>query len=199
MGSFVPLESYFKKQGFLYVAGVDEAGRGPLAGPVVSAAVILKKGARLPGLTDSKKLSEKKRLQLFEKITTTAALDYSITAVSHKLIDEQNILNATRHANDICIRNLQIKPDLVLLDGRDKQFIDLPFKTIVKGDLLVRSIAAASVLAKVTRDEIMKEYAREFPSYNFEKHKGYPTRQHRDAIRQSGVCEIHRKSFTLLA
>lgn len=194
MASFQAHESRLKKAGFFYIAGIDEAGRGPMAGPVVAAAVILKDRARLPGLDDSKKLSLKKREELFPKVISNA-LAYSITIVSHLTIDEINILNATRLANKLCVRYLNPNPDFILLDGNDKQFLNHPFDTIIKGDSKVKSIAAASILAKVTRDRIMQYYAEKYPEYAFEKHMGYGTRQHRSALEQYGPCSIHRKSY----
>lgn len=196
MSNFYPLESRLRAKGFFVIAGIDEAGRGPLAGPVVSAAVILKKGARLPGLTDSKKLSAKKREVLFEKVIN-ASVDFAISVVSHQVIDRENILNATRLANMFALKNLKIRPDYVLVDGRDKQFFDHQFATIVKGDLYIKSIAAASILAKVARDKIMTKYAEMYPVYGFEKHMGYGTRQHRANIEKYGRCEIHRESFKI--
>ncbi|MBL4694980.1 ribonuclease HII [Candidatus Gracilibacteria bacterium] len=195
MASFQAYESRLKKAGFFYIAGIDEAGRGPMAGPVVSAAVILKDKARLPGLNDSKKLSAAKREELFPKIISNS-IAYSITIVSHLTIDEINILNATRLANKLCVQYLRPSPDFVLLDGRDKQFINHPFENIVKGDSKVKSIAAASILAKVTRDRLMQYYAEKYPEYAFQKHMGYGTRQHRKAMEQYGPCSIHRKSYT---
>ena len=193
---FNPLEAQLRSQGIFLIAGIDEAGRGPLAGPVVSAAVILKKGARLPGLNDSKKLSATKREKLFQQIINQS-LDYSITAVSAKFIDQHNILIATQVANDLCISGLKTKPEIVLIDGRDKQMIDLPFKTIIKGDQKIRTIAAASILAKVTRDKIMQYYSKQFPQYHFQKHMGYGTRLHRQTIAKYGKSSVHRQSFKL--
>ncbi|MDA1061016.1 MAG: ribonuclease HII [bacterium] len=181
--------------GFNLVAGIDEAGRGPMAGPVVSAAVILKRNARIKGLNDSKLLSQKRREELFPVILDNC-IDYAIGIVGHALIDEINILNATIIANDICIRSLKHKPDYVLIDGRDKQIIDIPFQTVIKGDRRIQCIAAASVLAKVTRDAIMRYYSKEYPKYGFEKHKGYGTRLHRSTINEFGFCDIHRRSYT---
>ncbi len=193
--SFLPFEAQLKKAGFKLIAGIDEVGRGPLAGPVVSAAVILKDNARIPGLADSKELTPKKREDLFEKIIKNS-LDFSISIVSHLVIDDINILNATRFANFLCIKHLKLKPDLVLIDGRDKQILDLPFDTIIKGDRYVRSIAAASILAKVTRDRLMRKYSEEFSQYAFEEHMGYGTRKHRTLLTLHGACEIHRRSYT---
>ena len=195
MTPFFPLEAKLRKQGFQFIAGIDEAGRGPLAGPVVSAAVILKENCRLPGLKDSKLLTHKQRHRLFHQILKNAQ-DYAITAVSHVLVDEFNILRATIFAHDLCLSGLNIKPDLALIDGRDKQIIDIPFYNIIKGDRRIRSIAAASVLAKVMRDKIMTKYSEEFPNYGFSIHMGYGTRKHRINILKFGRCEIHRKSFT---
>ncbi len=194
--TFFPLESQLKKQGFNLIAGMDEVGRGPLAGPVVSAAVILKDKAKLPGLNDSKKLSAKQRTILFDLILKNC-LDYSIAAVSHVLVDKYNVLNATRFANDLCIAALKTTPDIAIIDGHDKQILDIPFITVVKGDEHIRSIAAASILAKVVRDAVMHRYAEEFPDYGFEKHAGYGTRLHRSCLAKHGICAIHRKSFQL--
>lgn len=195
MSQFLRLESRLLKRGFFCVAGIDEAGRGPLAGPVVSAAVILKSGARLPGLTDSKKLSEKKREELFPKIIANC-LDYAISIVPNQIIDQINILEATRVANLHCIEALNLKADIAVIDGKDKQYLEIPFISVIKGDLRVKSIAAASILAKVTRDRLMKKYAKLHPEYQFDQHMGYGTRQHRNALQQHGPCPIHRLSFS---
>lgn len=201
--SFLPFESQLRNQGFRLIAGVDEAGRGPLAGPVVSAAVILKEKvhlpggmAKLPGLNDGKLLTAKKREQLFELILENC-LDYAIAIIPHQIIDQVNILNATRIANDLCLSALSQTPDIALMDGRDKQIIDIPFLNIIKGDRKIRSIAAASILAKVTRDAIMRHYSKEFPHYGFEKHMGYGTRLHCANLEKYGFCPIHRRSFHL--
>ncbi|MFA6917613.1 MAG: ribonuclease HII [Candidatus Gracilibacteria bacterium] len=191
-----PIEARLKKAGFKRIAGIDEVGRGSLAGPVVSAIVILKNGAKLPGLDDSKKLTSQKRDKLFEMILDNA-VDYSITLVPHETIDKINILNSVRIANDICVRALHDEPDIILIDGKDKQIIDLPFKTIIRGDTKVRCIAAASILAKVVRDKVMRYYAKEYGKYGFEKHVGYGTREHRSNIAKHGYCDIHRKSYIL--
>lgn len=194
MVCFLPIESRLRRQGYSLIAGIDEVGRGPLAGPVVSAAVILKEDAHIPGLNDSKLLSHARRLELFDIILDNC-LDYAIAAVSHINIDRVNILNCVRMANDLCVRALKEKPDLVLIDGRDRQIIKRPFCTMIKGESKSPSIAAASILAKVTRDAIMCRYAREFPSYHFDRHKGYGTRAHQSLILKHGVCELHRKTF----
>lgn len=196
MARFIPLESRLRREGVSLIAGIDEAGRGPLAGPVVSAAVILKPNTRIPGLADSKLLSAKKREELFPQIIEKA-LDYSISIVSHIVIDDVNILNAVRFANHLCVKHLKHKPDIVLIDGRDKQIIDIPFQTIIKGDMKIRTIAAASILAKVARDRIMKEYDKQFPKYKFGQHMGYGTKMHRDLVKKYGFCEIHRRSYNI--
>ena len=196
MSSFLPIEAALHKDGFVFVAGLDEAGRGPLAGPVVSAVVILKPDAKLKGLNDSKLLTPSQREALFPQILANC-LDYAISIIPHSTIDKYNILHATRLANLNCLTHLKRIPDITLIDGHDKQLFDFPHQTIIKGDSKVKSIAAASVLAKVTRDHIMRHYAKEFPAYAFEEHMGYGTRLHRDLIKKHGPCEIHRKSFIL--
>ena len=195
--AFIPLESELRKAGFSLIAGIDEAGRGPLAGPMVSAAVILKPGARLPGLNDSKKLSKAARERLFPLITAQA-IDFTISIMSHKTVDEINILESVKLANLLCVQALTIRPHITLIDGRDKQLLTTPFKTVIKGDQKVRCIAAASILAKVTRDRLMEHYHETFPNYAFNEHMGYGTRKHRSNIKKEGPCEIHRMSFTLL-
>ena len=196
MPRFIPLESQLRKSGLFLIAGIDEAGRGPLAGPVVSAAVILPPRIQLPGLNDSKKLSATKRMQLYHKITEKA-IDYAITFVPPQTIDEHNILKATIYANSLCIKNLRQIPDIALIDGRDRQILDIPHQTIIKGDQKVRSIAAASILAKVARDSLMEHYATIYPQYGFHQHMGYGTRKHRANLHKYGFCEIHRKSYTV--
>ncbi len=196
MANFIPIEPHLYARGYSIVAGIDEAGRGPLAGPVVSAAVILKKDSIIEGLNDSKKLTAKKRAELFPKILENC-LDYAIAVIPHQKIDEINILNATRLANKLCIKSLKIKTDIIIIDGRDKQFIKEKFLTLKKGDLKMKSIAAASVLAKVFRDKIMEYYHSDLPEYGFDMHKGYGTRQHRAKIKKFGLSDIHRKSYNL--
>lgn len=176
------------------VCGVDEAGRGPLAGPVCAAAVILPKNFMIEGINDSKKLSEKKREQLFSTIKEKA-IDYSITFASEKEIDEINILNATFLAMKRAIAGLRVKPDFILIDGNKTPDLDTPNKSLIKGDSLSASIAAASILAKVSRDHLMLELSKEYPIYEFCKHKGYGTKLHRDLLKEYGPCEIHRKTF----
>lgn len=189
------LEKNCVENGFHLVCGVDEAGRGPLAGPVCAAAVILPIDCELEGLDDSKKLTEKKREALFDLIKEKA-VSYSVVLVDHLVIDEINILNATMKAMTDAVNNLELRPDFVLIDGnRLPAKLGIESEAIVKGDGLSMSIAAASVLAKVTRDRFMKELATEFPQYQFEKHKGYGTKLHCDLIRELGPSAIHRKSF----
>jgi ribonuclease HII len=196
MSSFFPFEARFKKRGLKYIAGIDEAGRGPLAGPLVSAAVILKENAKLPGLRDSKAIPKAVREQLF-KLIIKNCIDYSISIISHLTVDKINILETTKYANYLCVKHLRPTPDIALIDGHDSQILDIPFQTIVKGDQKVRSIAAASILAKVTRDKIMERYSQEYKKYGFEKHMGYGTRLHRSNIKKHGYCEIHRKTYKI--
>ena len=181
-----------RDKGYRIIAGVDEAGRGPLAGPVVAAAVVLTKDIELEGLNDSKKLSPKRREKLFPKIQE---MPYEVAIIGHEKIDEINILQATRLAMQQAVEKLVMSPDILLIDGNQK--INSPIKqwTIVKGDAKSFSIAAASILAKVTRDQIMEEYHHQYPQYEFSKHKGYGTQRHRDLIEEHGPCPIHRKTF----
>lgn len=186
-------ETYEK--GYNTIAGIDEAGRGPLAGPVVAAAVILPKDALIEGVNDSKKISEKKREKLYDDIINNA-LAWGVGIVDHSVIDEINILNATRNAMKIAIQNLNVRPDFILIDAEKKVDTDgIPYLPIIKGDALSISIGAASIIAKVTRDRIMREYDKVFPMYGFEKHKGYGTKAHVEALKEFGPCMIHRKSF----
>lgn len=181
--------------GYEIICGVDEAGRGPLAGPVYAAAVILPKGHIVEGVNDSKKLSEKKRELLFDKIIDECVC-YSIGTASEKEIDEINILQATYLAMKRAIDGLEIVPQLALIDGnRIPPLISTDARAIVKGDAKSASIACASILAKVSRDRYMLEMAKKYPEYQFEKHKGYGTKLHYEMIEKYGICEIHRKSF----
>lgn len=181
--------------GFSCICGVDEAGRGPLAGPVCAAAVILPAGAAIEGLDDSKKLTEKKRERLYDIIKQTAVA-YSVAYGTLEEIETVNILEATYLAMNRAIEGLTVKPDFALIDGnRVPRGIKIPCETIVKGDSKSMSVAAASVLAKVTRDRLMLEYDKKYPEYNFRKHKGYGTKEHTELIKQYGPCEIHRLSF----
>ena len=186
-------KKYFSKD-IKYLAGVDEAGRGPLAGPVVAAAVIFRKSTIIKGINDSKLLTEKQREIVYDKIITSA-LAYSVSIVEHVVIDEVNILNATLRAMKQCVDLLKIKPDLVLVDGNRKFQSEIPVITIVKGDTKSFSIAAASILAKVTRDRLMKKLSEQYPVYLWEQNKGYPTKRHREIIRKLGPSPLHRKSF----
>ncbi len=189
-------EREYFKEGYRLVAGVDEVGRGPLAGPVVAAAVILplEEEKRILGIDDSKKLSPKKREALAEMIKERAVA-YAIEETSEEIIDSVNILQATRLTMKRAIEKLSPRPDFVLTDGNMTLDIDFPQKSIVKGDALVASIGAASILAKTYRDALMKKYAEEFPYYGFERNVGYGTAEHIAAIRERGICTIHRKTF----
>lgn len=181
-------------EGFHVICGVDEAGRGPLAGPVCAAAVILPPHTRIPGLNDSKKLTDKKRRELFPVICEQA-LAYGIGMATEQEIDEINILQATFLAMQRALDGLQVRPDLALIDGNRQKDFGLPVKTVVKGDSLSANIAAASVLAKVTRDDLMIRQAEQFPEYGFEIHKGYGTKAHYAALEQYGPSPIHRMTF----
>ena len=182
------------EEGYKLVCGVDEAGRGPLAGPVVAAAVILPPHAEIPGLNDSKKLSDKRRRELFPVIKEQAVA-WGIGVVLEKEIDEINILQATYKAMELALIRLDVKPDLALIDGNRAKDFGLPVRTIVKGDSLSASIAAASVLAKVTRDDWMLNMAKIFPGYDFDIHKGYGTKAHYAALTELGPSPIHRMTF----
>ena len=181
-------------EGYAVICGVDEAGRGPLAGPVCAAAVILPRGHQIPGLNDSKKLTDKKRRELFPLIKEQAVA-YGIGMATHQEIDEINILQATYLAMERAIAQLEGKADLALIDGNRAKDFGMAVRTVVKGDSLSANIAAASVLAKVTRDDMMVEMAKEFPGYGFEVHKGYGTKAHYEALRNMGPCAIHRMTF----
>ena len=181
-------------KGYKSVCGVDEAGRGPLAGPVCAAAVILPEGVIIDGVNDSKKLSEKKRESLFDVIREQA-LSYSIAYATVDEIEEINILNATMLAMRRAIDGLDIKADYAMIDGNKIPPLDIDAECIVKGDAKYMSIACASILAKVSRDRLLYKYAEEYPMYGFDKHKGYGTKVHREAILKYGPCPYHRKSF----
>ena len=180
--------------GYQHVCGVDEAGRGPLAGPVCAAAVILPPMLDIPGLTDSKKLTDKKRRELFD-IIVDRAIAYGIALVGEKEVDEINILQATFRAMQQAVLRLNMVPDLVLVDGNRAPAMGMPVKTVVKGDSLSASIAAASILAKVTRDRLMEDLDASYPQYGFSVHKGYGTKRHYAALREFGPCAIHRMTF----
>lgn len=186
-------DSYFA-QGIKLICGVDEAGRGPLAGPVCAAAVILPAYADIPGLNDSKKLTDKRRRELFPLIKEQA-LAYGIAFADHREIDNINILQATYLAMERAIAMLDIKPDLALIDGNRAKDFGIAVQTVVHGDSLSASIAAASILAKVTRDDYMLQMAEKYPQYAFEVHKGYGTKAHYVALEQHGPCDIHRMTF----
>lgn len=188
------IENELRSSGWSVICGVDEAGRGPLAGPVYAAAVILPPGIEIRGLNDSKLLSEKKREELF-RIICDKALCYAVAGASEKEIDEINILNATYLAVNRAISALEIEPELAIIDGNRSNGIEYPNMCVVGGDGRCASIAAASILAKVSRDRFMKEMAEIYPGYGFEKHKGYGTRQHYEALYRLGPSEIHRKTF----
>lgn len=181
-------------QGYKVICGVDEAGRGPLAGPVCAAAVILPMDEHIPGLNDSKKLSDKKRRELCP-IIKEKAIAYGIAFADHREIDEINILQATYLAMERAIAQLNAKVDIALIDGNRAKDFGIPVKTVVHGDSLSASIAAASILAKVTRDDLMLKMAEEYPGYAFEIHKGYGTKAHYAALQKLGPCEIHRLTF----
>ncbi len=176
-----------------YIAGLDEVGRGPLAGPVVVACVIMPPDRLVMGVDDSKKLSEKRRGKLYEQIVEVA-IDYSVCCVDEKQIDEINILNATKQAFYGALAGMRVAPDHVYTDAMPME-IDMPCHPVVKGDSKIYSVAAASIVAKVTRDRIMQEYDEQYPGYQFAQHKGYGTKAHYEAIAQHGILDIHRKSF----
>jgi ribonuclease HII len=182
------------REGYNKIAGIDEAGRGPLAGPVVSAAVILPKVLPITGVIDSKKLSAKNRLRLYEEIYSHA-VSVGIGIVDSAEIDRINILQASLLAMSIAVENLKPRPEYLLIDGPFQISTPLPQKPIAKGDTLSVSIAAASIVAKVTRDRLMERYDEYYPQFGFSRHKGYPTRAHKAAIRQFGSCPIHRRTF----
>lgn len=189
-------ENQYKKNGYKFIAGVDEAGRGPLAGPVCVACVImpLDEDKIIEGINDSKKLTEKKREELFDKILNTA-IAYNIHFVDEKVIDDINILNATKKGMSFCINNLSHTPDIVLVDAVKGLDTNVECVSIIKGDAKSYSIAAASILAKVSRDRLMLEYDKMYPEYGFAKHKGYGTKVHIEALKKYGKCQIHRESF----
>lgn len=188
------IENACYASGYETVCGVDEAGRGPLAGPVCAAAVILPKGLEIAGLNDSKKISDKKRRELFDVITREAVA-YAIALVDEKTIDEINILQATYRAMSQAVSGLRVNPDMVLIDGNRAPQLPMDSKTVVKGDSLSANIAAASILAKVTRDRLMEEMDVIYPQYGFAIHKGYGTKRHYEALREHGPCPLHRMSF----
>lgn len=192
--AMMQIEQQYYKQGYRFIAGVDEAGRGPLAGPVVAAAVILPEDCRLLGLNDSKQLSERKRQALFEDIKRTA-VSFSIAIITNEEIDELNIYEATKKAMAQAIKQLDPKPDHILIDAVPLELSSYSTESIVKGDQRSISIAAASILAKVTRDQLMKDIHKQYPMYQFDHHMGYGTKQHLELLRKYGPSPFHRKSF----
>ena len=188
------IEDSYYAQGISTICGIDEAGRGPLAGPVCAAAVILPPHLDIPGLDDSKKLTDKRRRELVP-IIKEKAIAYAIAFASHQEIDEINILQATFLAMQRALDQMPVKPELALIDGNREKDFGIPVKTVVKGDSLSANIAAASVLAKVTRDDWMEEMAEKYPEYGFEVHKGYGTKAHYAALTQYGATDIHRMTF----
>ncbi len=190
------IEKDLYKKGFKNICGIDEAGRGPLAGPVVVAGVIMPENSMIEGVNDSKKVSEKKREKLYDLILEEAT-SYSVAIIGHDVIDDINILNATKRGVTEVVDGLDIKPELIIIDALEH--IDtrgIPYESIIKGDAKCYNIAAASIIAKVTRDRIMREYDEIYPQYGFINHKGYGTAKHIAAIKEYGLCPIHRKSFT---
>jgi ribonuclease HII len=189
-------ENELRKKGFKYICGIDEAGRGPLAGPVVVASVIMPADSMIEGVNDSKKISEKKREKIYDEILEEA-ISYGVAIIGQDEIDEINILNATKKGLTVSLQELSQRPDLILVDALNGiDTMGIPYDSIIKGDAKCYSIAAASIIAKVTRDRIMREWDNIYPEYGFEKHKGYGTAAHIAAIRQYGLCPIHRKTFT---
>ena len=199
MNSMKNLENSLFKSGFKYIFGLDEAGRGPLAGPVVAGAVVWKKGIKISGLNDSKKLSPEKRERLFKIITSK--LEYGVGIVSHEIIDKKGIKYATFMAFKNAIKDInkkyKINPECLLIDGIDDFKFGIPSVSIEKGDTRVKCIQAGSIIAKVTRDKIMMDFEKRYPMYGFRSHKGYGTEAHYKAISEHGVCKIHRLTFRL--
>ena len=189
------IEKDLHSKGFNKICGIDEAGRGPLAGPVVVAAVVMPKNSFIEGVNDSKKVSEKKREKLYEEITSSA-ISWGVAIIDQKEIDDINILNATKKGLTQALMQLSEKPDIILVDALNKiDTLGIPYESIIKGDAKSYSIAAASIIAKVTRDRIMRQWDEIYPEYGFEKHKGYGTKAHIEVIKSNGICPIHRKSF----
>jgi ribonuclease HII len=183
-----------REKGFSLIAGIDEAGRGPLAGPVVAAAVVLQTGLRIDGLRDSKKVPEKERESLFLQIIN-AAVNVGIGIVDHNDIDRLNILRATKYAMQLAVENLSLQPDLLIIDAVKLPSVSIRQLTPFKGESVSASVAAASIIAKYTRDKVMLDYHLLYPQYNFRKHKGYSTKEHIEKLQEYGPCPIHRKSF----
>ena len=194
MDDLYQYDESLRKKGYLRIAGIDEAGRGPLAGPVVAAAVVFSKSIKIEGLRDSKKVREKEREILYPEVLRFSE-DVGVGIVGHEEIDRLNILRATRLAMQYAVEDLSKPPDILVIDALSLPSIPIRQLSIIKGESISASIAAASIVAKFVRDKIMMEYHRQYPQYNFEKHKGYSTREHLDMIRLYGPCPIHRKSF----
>lgn len=190
------IEQSVYQEGFKFICGIDEAGRGPLAGPVVVASVIMPQNSMIEGVNDSKKVSEKKREKLYE-IITEEALSYGVGIIDQNEIDDINILNATKKGLTQSIKELKTKPDIILVDAlRDIDTLGIPYRSVIKGDAKIYSIACASIIAKVTRDRIIREWDKVYPQYGFASHKGYGTAKHIAAIKEFGLCPLHRRSFT---
>ncbi len=188
-------EKEFYKCSSGYIAGIDEAGRGPLAGPVVVAAVIMPENSMIEGINDSKKITEKKREILYEEIIDEA-ISWSVGIIDEKVIDDINILNATKKGLTCALENLKVKPDIIFVDALNNiDTLNIPYKSIIKGDSKSYSIAAASIIAKVTRDRLMYQWDDIYPQYGFSSHKGYGTAKHILSLKQNGPCTIHRKTF----
>jgi len=189
------LEKDLRAEGYQNIAGIDEVGRGPLAGPVVACACILPQRCIIKGINDSKKITEDVRIRIYNDLISNKDVIYSLAIVEHIIIDQINIHQASLLAMKQAIQNLRIKPDYLLFDGKQHPLISIPCIAIPKGDALCVSISAASILAKVTRDRIMDDYHEKYPLYGFDTHKGYGTQKHRKALIEHGPCQIHRKSF----
>ncbi|MBF5059496.1 ribonuclease HII [Candidatus Neptunochlamydia vexilliferae] len=189
------LEESAYKQGHRLIAGVDEAGRGPLAGPVVAAACILPRGLQIEGVDDSKKLTPKEREKLYHILTTHPDILFGIAVVDHEVIDKMNILRASLHAMALAVKELPEEPNYLLIDGNHLPPTHIAAKAVIKGDSRSQSIGAASIIAKHHRDLLMVEYHKEFPEYGFDAHKGYGTKKHVEALKKHGPCRIHRTSF----
>ena len=194
----MPMNAACREKGYIIIAGIDEAGRGALAGPVVAAAVILPADCHIAGINDSKKLTPNHRSKLYEEITDIA-ISVGISAIDNSQIEQLNILQAALLAMELAVEKLTVRPDYLLVDGNRYPDINIEGEAITKGDSLSFSIAAASIMAKVTRDRLMIAFDSTYPNYGFKDHKGYPTKQHRQAITEHGPSDIHRKTFRLLS
>lgn len=197
LSKLVEFETEAMAKGYKRIAGIDEAGRGPLAGPVVAAACILPEGCFFPGINDSKQLSSKAREDLYLQLISHPDIEYGLGVVDHNVIDTLNIFQATLQAMREAVQQLKQQPDYLLVDGMTLLFKKIPSERIVKGDCRSQSIAAASIIAKERRDQIMRDYHQKYPEYGFDRHKGYGTERHRKALAEYGPCPIHRRSFNL--